>query len=230
MDNHKNDINVLRRSEEINPIIVLPNFLSDSEIKKIFDLCEEKKYVDASVGSKSDNETIHNLLTDHKIIDPYQGVIKRVRETNVKWICMDDKSNWLYAKIIQCINEVNAYNYGYILKHVENFQFAEYTSQTKGFYAKHVDVKDRYLLENFLEIRKLSFSIQLSDPDEYEGGELRFYTGKKSMYTGKDEYDVARKEKGTIIFFPSFILHEVTPVTKGTRYSLVSWVQGPNLL
>ena len=52
----------------------------------------------------------------------------------------------------------------------------------------------------------------------------------ETLFTNKEEYDVAKKDKGTITFFPSHVLHEVTPVTKGTRYSLVSWVQGPNIL
>ena len=223
-------MNILRQNKQLHPIISIPNFLSDFEISKILDLSKEKDFIEAAVGNGLNKEENHNLLTDHKIINPNIGVVKRTRETNLKWISLDENSNWLFKKIIQCINEVNVNNYGYILKFVEDLQFAEYTSQTKGFYSKHIDCGDKYGMENFVDIRKLSFSIQLSTPEEYEGGELKFYTGKKSLYTNKVEGDVAKKEKGTIIFFPSFILHEVTPVTKGTRYSLVSWVQGPNLL
>ena len=54
---------------------------------------------------------------------------------------------------------------------------------------------------------------------EYEGGDLRLYGG--------DDYDTAPKKQGTIIGFPSYVLHEVTPVTSGVRYSLVGWAQGP---
>lgn len=223
-------MNILRQNKQLHSIISIPNFLSDFEINKIFDLSKEKDFIEAGVGNKLNKEENHNFLTDHKIINPNVGVVKRTRETNLKWISLDENSNWLFKKIIQCINEVNVNNYGYILKFVEDLQFAEYTSQTKGFYSKHTDCGDKYGIENFVDIRKLSFSIQLSTPDEYEGGELKFYTRKKSLYTKEMEGDVAKKEKGTITFFPSFILHEVTPVTKGIRYSLVSWVQGPNLL
>lgn len=223
-------MNILRQNKEIHPIISIPNFLSDSEINQIFDLSKEKEFIDAAVGNKLNKEENHNLLTDHKIINPNVGIVKSMRETNLKWFSLDKNSNWLFKKIIQCINETNVNNYGYILKFVEDFQFAEYTSKTKGFYDKHVDCGNRFEIKNFVDIRKLSFSIQLSDSSDYEGGELKFYTGKKSIYTNKEEGNTAKKDKGTIILFPSHVLHEVTPVTKGTRYSLVSWVQGPNIL
>ena len=223
-------MNILRQNKEIHPIISISNFLSDSEVNQIFDLSKEKEFIVAAVGNELNKEENHNLLTDHKIINPNVGIVKRTRETNLKWISLDENSNWLFKKIIQCINETNVNNYGYILKFVENIQFAEYTSQTKGFYSKHSDCGNRFEMENFVDIRKLSFSIQLSDSSDYEGGELKFYTGKKSIYTNKAEGDTAKKDKGTIILFPSHVLHEVTPVTKGIRYSLVSWVQGPNIL
>lgn len=66
--------------------------------------------------------------------------------------------------------------------------------------------------------RKLSMVIQLSDPSEYEGGELL-------LHLGNNPTRIERK-KGLAVFFPSYILHEVTPVTKGERYSLVAWVHG----
>ena len=68
-------------------------------------------------------------------------------------------------------------------------------------------------------IRKLSLSIQLSDPSSYEGGELVLYVGEEGI--------TVPKEQGKLIAFPSFTLHEVKPVTKGERYSLVAWITGP---
>jgi PKHD-type hydroxylase len=71
-------------------------------------------------------------------------------------------------------------------------------------------------------IRKLTFVIQLSDPCEYEGGKLMIY------YDG--QIHEAPNEFGSMIIFPSSLAHEVTPITKGTRHSLVGWVTGPNIL
>jgi PKHD-type hydroxylase len=69
--------------------------------------------------------------------------------------------------------------------------------------------------------RKLSCVVQLSDPSDYEGGELQ-------MNSGAQIISVPR-EKGLVTFFSSFVLHRVTPVTKGVRKSLVAWISGPNL-
>ena len=67
-------------------------------------------------------------------------------------------------------------------------------------------------------VRKLSISIQLTNPEEYEGGELYLYNDDKGTLMDKTQ--------GTLILFPSYVLHEVMPVTKGTRNSLVTWVTG----
>ena len=74
------------------------------------------------------------------------------------------------------------------------------------------------------KIRKLSCVISLSDSSEYEGGDLRFDLGSHR----EDRYHVCKEiaPKGSIVVFPSFVYHQVTPVTSGTRYSLVCWNLG----
>lgn len=69
--------------------------------------------------------------------------------------------------------------------------------------------------------RKLSVVLQLSNPNEYEGGELQMNTGGSIINVPK--------EKGLICFFPSFVLHRVTPLSSGLRRSLVTWLCGVNL-
>ena len=69
------------------------------------------------------------------------------------------------------------------------------------------------------EIRKLAFSIQLSDEDEYEGGELQFWHCTDTFF--------APKRKGTIIFFDARLIHRVRKVKSGTRRALVGWYGGP---
>ena len=69
--------------------------------------------------------------------------------------------------------------------------------------------------------RKISIVLQLSDPEEYEGGELE-------MFVSKDIQKIPKK-KGAAVLFPSYCMHRVTPVTKGERRSIVLWVSGPAL-
>jgi PKHD-type hydroxylase len=69
--------------------------------------------------------------------------------------------------------------------------------------------------------RKLSCVLQLSDAADYDGGDLQLNNGSQII--------TVPKEKGTITFFSSFTLHRVTPVTRGKRQTLVTWLSGPNL-
>ena len=70
--------------------------------------------------------------------------------------------------------------------------------------------------------RKLSMSVQLSDENTYDGGDLIIYFGGKHF--------VAPRIKGSVIVFDSRLTHEVTPITRGERYSLVKWFHGDNPL
>ena len=78
-----------------------------------------------------------------------------------------------------------------------------------------------YNLGPSISNRKLSCVIQLSDPNDYEGGDLQLNNGSGVV--------TIEKKKGRVVFFSSFVLHRVTPVTNGTRISLVTWLSGRNL-
>lgn len=67
--------------------------------------------------------------------------------------------------------------------------------------------------------RKLSISVQLSGSEEYEGGDLQFMINQNTVSVPRT--------KGTVVIFPSFILHRVTPITQGLRQSVVAWLAGP---
>jgi len=79
----------------------------------------------------------------------------------------------------------------------------------------HVDVG-----QSATASRKLGFSLQLTEGDEYDGGDLGFHRIKK------DRKELTRK--GTLIVFPAFWLHRVAPMTKGARKVVVGWVHGPS--
>ena len=212
-------MNLLKLNEEYYPVYWVENFLTDNEIEKIKIYAKALIVEDAKVGQQEVEKK--EFALDYHIKDPNKGVVPRTRITDIKWIRLNENTNWLFKKIIDKIIDVNSKNFDLQLKFVEDLQFSEYTEEKNGFYSKHRDCGLKKSLDNYVDIRKLSFTIQLTDENEYEGGELIFYIDEKEKK--------APKSKGTIIFFESDILHEVTPVTKGVRHSLVSWVQGPNL-
>ena len=125
----------------------------------------------------------------------------------------------VFTKISQSISFFNAKEWNFDLtSFVEDWQYTIYDSASKGYYDWHLDLNDTWNSSP----RKLSAVIQLSDPSEYEGGELIIKFGSDDQCT-----QVASKEKGALIIFPSYMLHKVSPVTSGVRKSLVIWVSGP---
>lgn len=137
------------------------------------------------------------------------------RSTEVSWIHHNNDSDWLYGRIAHIIRNLNGQYYGFdIYGLCESLQFSVYTSEKEGHYDWHVDA-----FGTTDTPRKLSIVIQLSDPDEYEGGNLELMTSRETT--------VITKEKGLAAVFPSYILHRVTPVTRGVRRTLVAWITGP---
>ena len=102
---------------------------------------------------------------------------------------------------------------------LDYFQVAEYDSAVAGEYKTHHDIF--YMNGDPYYHRKLSCVIQLSDPAEYEGGDLTF--DQVQAYPNPEEMRL----QGTVIFFPSFVRHAAQPVTAGKRYSLAAWFDGP---
>lgn len=214
---------LLRLNKEINPIYHIDNFLSDKEIEEIIKYTKSLVSRKAGIGIKNlEEEKEKKIFTpNYHIKDINSEETSEIRKSTIKWITLNSKTNWLYKKIIQQIHKVNQENFNYILKFIEDIQFTEYNENQHGFYAKHYDNCHKNELDSHVDIRKLSFSIQLSDETEYEGCELILYVNEEKI--------VAPKKKGTIIFFQSDTLHEVTPLKTGNRCSLVGWVSGPNL-
>ena len=109
----------------------------------------------------------------------------------------------------------------YAIEYINDIQFTQYIGKQEngGKYDWHFDM----FFDNVKPFdRKISFILQLSDPVDYSGGLLEF---QDPYYCGLEPS--AYSQRGTIIMFPSFVPHRVTPVTSGMRYSLVSWIEGP---
>ena len=170
-----------------------------------------------------------------------------IRDSKIAWL----SEPWIYEMISNFVNEANV-NAGwkFDLSQHETPQFTKYTGG--GFYSWHQDglgdhisaykpyvhgITDTKLRkdgglpsdytphhQHYFLVRKLSMTINLTDPTTYEGGDLMFDLGEhhaENKITAKEA-----REQGTVIVFPSFLYHCVSPVTKGTRYSLVNWTTG----
>lgn len=124
--------------------------------------------------------------------------------------------NWLVGFCYHYVLIANRENFFYDIDGFDHNQM-QYTEYGPGqFYNWHRD-DNRGATE---EVRKLSFTLQLSDPDEYEGGEFQLISYADQLYK-------APKKKGTLIVFDSLSKHRVTKVKSGVRKSLVGWVNGP---
>ena len=138
-----------------------------------------------------------------------------LRITRVAWIERNAQTAWLYTRMEKIVLRLNTEFYKYDLYGlVEAFQYTVYEGSEGGHYNWHVD-----LGTPDTEPRKISLSLQLSDPATYEGCRL-------VLEAGNGPY-LAEAARGTIIAFPSYVLHRVTPIESGTRKSLVIWVAGP---
>lgn len=120
----------------------------------------------------------------------------------------------LIRKVYDTIAPINARTNKFDIDSIKEMNMLKYG--VGGKYDWHQDVIYKHPKE-----RKFTFIIQLSDSNEYEGGDLEFY--ENNLGHNPDEC----REKGSMIVFSSFLYHRITPLTKGNRYSIVGWVFGP---
>ena len=150
-----------------------------------------------------------------------QNVDSVTRRSEVRWVNQDFRN--IFSDIHNTLNPymklANRNAFGFDINYIDSYQFTTYKGEDKGFYDWHEDV---FWDSNIDMIhRKISMTLQLSDSDDYEGGDFEF---QSPIEMPKKE---ALRKKGTILLFPSFVRHRVKPVTKGVRKSLVGWYEGP---
>ena len=143
----------------------------------------------------------------------------KARDSSIAWM----EEDWLYQNIEPFIQEANkqaGWNFDWIGS--EKCQFTIY--KENQYYHWHQDSHNQMIDGN---IRKLSVTVSLEDGDAYEGGNLEFDLRNRDDSKSHILSATEARAKGSIIVFPSFVWHRVTPITKGTRYSLVIWSVGP---
>jgi PKHD-type hydroxylase len=146
---------------------------------------------------------------------------KDYRESDIRWLT-PNREQGLIDILMGHVHTANRNHFGINIQtpYINELQFTTYNSPS-GKYGWHHDVD----LSTPLAVhRKLSITLQLSDSKDYEGGEFQFHTADQMNDKQKKEV----RDKGTILVFPSFLEHQVTAVTKGTRHVVVAWIEGPH--
>ena len=138
-----------------------------------------------------------------------------VRRSEVRWA---GHLEWINQLVFRYAMRANKAAFGFDICHLEDIQYTIYNGTDEGYYDWHFDT---FWANATAFDRKISVTIQLSSPTDYEGGEFLL----DAQYEAPDP--VALKERGTVFCFPSPLQHTVKPVTKGIRKSLVAWVEGP---
>lgn len=188
-----------------SPFRIVPGFLTERQCDRALEL-----------GRSAEPEPAEVERDDGSDLD------EAIRRSRTSWIAPGPRSDWLYRKIAGLAQRANR-QYGFDLTgFVEDLQFTVYEAPG-GFYTWHQDGLDGALAD-----RKLTIVVQLSDPADYQGGELQFFE-VVDAYDRDElvEFTAQTSMRGTAVVFPAFEQHRVLPVTDGTRCSLVAWVAGP---
>jgi len=179
------------------------------------------------------SETFDEQMADSRLVG--DALNKEKRDSQNAWI---PTTHWLGGFIWHYVERANRENFLYDLRCIdgENMQYTRYGEGQ--FYSWHNDsglsgqykpvnvvsstegLGEDFVNENVEMIRKLSFVMQLSDPDDYEGGNLQLLDEVGQSY-------IAPRQRGTVILFDSRTQHRVLKVTKGVRKSIVGWTIGP---
>ena len=174
------------------------NFLDDNDINYLLSRPEWHDSQSAEIGEGAGQN------------DPTK------RRTNVSWMYPDAKNTQIWQKMSEAVWQANRQFFQFDLRGCyEPAQLGSYSQHDQGHYDWHMDSG----LNTANVPRKLSMALLLSDPSEFEGGELQI------MHSGQPQ--TVEQKRGRAWFFPSWTLHRVTPVTRGLRRSLVLWVGGP---
>lgn len=147
--------------------------------------------------------------------NPQGEALAKIRRSNISWLNNTSDTEWVFRKLGHVASSLNSQFYRFNLTGFgEALQLTNYDQSEHGMYGWHQDYGG-----NRSSSRKLSLVLQLADPNQYEGGNLQIWAGGEPVNV--------RKQRGLIAAFPSYVLHQVTPVTQGSRQSLVAWISGP---
>jgi PKHD-type hydroxylase len=190
------------------PYVYWDGLFSDEELELVKEYCDTLPLDTASTVGKNGEMDFEN----------------EARKSNIAWVRPNEENMWIFDRMTWVIEKLNDRFYEFDLNGYEVMQYTVYSEDGEQRYDLHMDTilgTDKPM--DMPQTRKLSLSLVLSDPSEYEGGKFQMQTGLPD----EEKMMTVEQLKGRVIGFPSFLLHRVSPVTKGTRKSLVIWVEGP---
>ena len=135
------------------------------------------------------------------------------RRTQVAPLRHGTETAWIYERLVKAALHMNSVYEFELGGFAEPFQYMVYRAEEASHFDWHTDQNQ------FAAPRKLSLTMQLSDPAAYQGCDLQFFNGDVAIS--------APRARGTLVVFPSYTMHRVSPITSGTRKALVAWVAGP---
>lgn len=179
-------------------------------------------------------DTIEKIISESEltwidglVAESFSGEMEEdpsVRACKTTFLPSNDELVELFGNLIQDYNR-NHSGWNFDLEFIESVQLSHYYDG--NFYDWHTDASPEPVIEHDGKPynRKVSLTVWLNDPEEYEGGEFDLETGGPNCDGGR--FETFKLPKGTIITFPSYMWHRVRPVTSGVRKSLVLWIKGP---
>ena len=172
------------------------------ECQKIIDIASKNYADDAGIGGGDGMGTVN----------------KEIRDADLYGIHHTQENGWIFDKVSNIVSAVNTNHFGYDINGItHSLQLLHYKHKpeedTDGHYNWHIDSGP-----GSSATRKISLSVQLSEPEDYEGGQLEVFDHGGPV--------IAPKEQGAVLLFPSYMPHKVHPITKGERWALVIWVHG----
>lgn len=179
------------------PFTTWTDGFTNDELDKIITYCDSLTKSEATIGGQNPNDDI-----------------SATRSSQIAWVHQTEEALWIYDRLAYIIRQLNGQFYKFDMwGFTEELQYTVYSEESRGHYNWHVDSGNQG------PPRKLSLVLQLTDPADYEGGDLEILSSS--------EPSAVLKQRGLITVFPSYILHRVSPVTKGTRRTIVVWACGP---
>jgi PKHD-type hydroxylase len=194
------------RSEEVSlPFEKVNGMLSLHAVPDAFTTSECELIIARISEAPTDEALLVGRNKDHNL-----------RKAELVWTDNVVGMEWVMERLIEIVRRSNRDRFEFDLcEFAESPQVAIYKSSNSGHFAWHSDIGAGHTSGK----RKLTLVLQLSGADTYEGGNLEIMPGAQIL--------TANRAQGCISVFPSFTLHQVTPVISGIRYSMTVWAHGP---